>query len=159
MIARAAAAFSQSLAILSAGPGPQIQRRSGPQPAPLSLSKKPTYIQRDRASLHLESPRQSFAARRRRNQVKICFSGDMCVGKNTAQTANVRAQRVRCSGLHLFEHVPARARESVDFVDRLKARCSGRAPGAPCRSRRADRPGPGYTRNWDRCGWEWCACR
>ena len=53
---------------------------------------------------------------------KICFSGDMCVGKNTAQPASVRAKRVRRSGLHPFEHVLARAREPVDKVDRLKKR-------------------------------------
>ena len=44
----------------------------------------------------------------------------MCVGKNTAQAANVRAQRVRCSGLYLFEKMLAFLREPVDFVDRLK---------------------------------------
>ena len=30
----------------------------------------------------------------------LVFSGDMCLGKNTAQAANVRAQRVRCGGLY-----------------------------------------------------------
>ncbi len=62
---------------------------------------------------------QSSVVRRRRNQVQSVFSGDMCLGKNTAQAANVRAKRVRCSGLHLFEKMPAFLREPVDFVDRL----------------------------------------
>ncbi|HIV67433.1 MAG TPA: hypothetical protein IAA32_01035 [Candidatus Butyricicoccus stercorigallinarum] len=35
--------------------------------------------------------------------VRIVFSGDRRVGKNTAQPANVRAQRVRCRGLHLLK--------------------------------------------------------
>ena len=48
---------------------------------------------------------QSSVVRRRRKEVQSVFPGDMCVGKNTAQAANVRAQRVRCSGLH-----PLRAR-------------------------------------------------
>ena len=53
--------------------------------------------------------------------MKSVFSGDMCVGKNTAQPASVRAKRVRRRRLHPFEHVLARAREPVDFVDRLRA--------------------------------------
>ena len=66
---------------------------------------------------------KSLAEFRRRQTTEgseICFSGDMCVGKNTAQPASVRAKRVRRSGLQPFEHVLARAREPVDFVDRLK---------------------------------------
>ena len=50
---------------------------------------------------------------------KSVFSGDMCLGKNTAQPTSVRALRVRRSGLQPFEHVLARAREPVDFIDRL----------------------------------------
>lgn len=53
--------------------------------------------------------------------MKSVFSGDMCVGKNTAQPASVRAKRVRRRRLHPFEHVLARAREPVDFVDGLRA--------------------------------------
>ena len=49
----------------------------------------------------------------------------MCVGKNSAQAANVRRSKkccaVRCSGLHLFEKMLAFLREAVDFVDNLKA--------------------------------------
>ena len=48
----------------------------------------------------------------------------MCLGKNSAQAANVRRSRfgcaVRCSGLHLFEKMLAFLREAVDFVDSLK---------------------------------------
>ena len=78
------------------------------------LSKKGIYVRFcARAS-------QSSVIRRRRNQVQSVFSGDMCLGKNTAQAANVRAKRVRCSGLHLFEKMPAFLREPVDFVDRLR---------------------------------------
>ena len=47
-----------------------------------------------------ESPRQSFAARRRRKKFEFVFSKDMCLGKNTTQSASVRALRVRRSGLH-----------------------------------------------------------
>ena len=47
-----------------------------------------------------KKPRRVCA--RRRNQIKIIFSGDMCVGEYTAQPANVRALRVRCSGLYRF---------------------------------------------------------
>ena len=49
----------------------------------------------------------------------------MCLGKNSAQAANVRAQRVRCSGLHIFEKLLAFLREAVDFVDSLTFPLSG----------------------------------
>ena len=49
----------------------------------------------------------------------------MCVGKNTAQAANVRRNpfgcAVRCSGLHPFEKMLAFLREHVDFVDMLRS--------------------------------------
>ena len=55
----------------------------------------------------------------------------MCVGKNTAQAANVRRSKkccaVRCSGLHLFEKMLAFLREAVDFVDSLRAGASAPA--------------------------------
>ena len=48
----------------------------------------------------------------------------MCVGKNSAQAANVRRSlfgcAVRCSGLYLFEKMLAFLREPADKVGRLK---------------------------------------
>src|SRR5699024_10859984 len=79
-----------------------------------SLSKKCKYVR------YYARASQSSVVRGRRKKVKSVFSGDMCVGKNTAQPASVRAKRVRRSGLQPFEHVLARAREPVDFVDRLE---------------------------------------
>ena len=119
----------------------------------VSLSKKCKCVRsRARAS-------QSSVVRRRRKEVKSVFSGDMCVGKNTAQPASVRAKRVRRSGLQPFEHVLARAREPVDFVDRLKMDLpqnlcfaagpfvnhplTGWRPGSLCRRRRAGPPPSG----------------
>lgn len=53
----------------------------------LSLSKKCPYVKSyARAS-------QSSVVRRRRNQVKSVFSGDMCLGKNTSQAASVEFGR------------------------------------------------------------------
>ena len=46
-------------------------------------------------------PDAPFFLEQGRDDLKYVFHGDMCVGKNTAQPANVRAQRVRCSGLYL----------------------------------------------------------
>ena len=47
----------------------------------------------------------------------------MCVGKNSAQAANVRRSifgcAVRCSGLYPLEKMLAFLREAVDFVDGL----------------------------------------
>ena len=58
----------------------------------------------------------------------------MCVGKNTAQAANVRRSKkccaVRCSGLHLFEKMLAFLREAVDFVDSLRP--LGETPRGRC---------------------------
>ena len=95
--------------------GIKLYKRRGMSCIPrLSLSKKCKCVRsRARAS-------QSSVVGRRRKEVKSVFSGDMCVGKNTAQPASVRAKRVRRSGLQPFEHVLARAREPVDFVDRLR---------------------------------------
>ena len=61
----------------------------------------------------------------------------MCLGKNTAQAANVRRSHfgcaVRCSGLQLFEKMLAFLREPVDFVDRLKKlRWNGISSGVFC---------------------------
>ena len=56
----------------------------------------------------------------------------MCLGKNTAQDANVRRSlfgcAVRCSGLYLFEKMLAFLREAVDFVDSLRSRSDGQGP-------------------------------
>ena len=48
---------------------------------------------------------QSFSPRKAKKKVQSVFSGDMRLGKNTSQPANVqigllRGQFVRCSGLH-----------------------------------------------------------
>ena len=45
----------------------------------------------------------------------------MCLGNFSSQSANVRAQRVRCSGLLPFEKMLAFSRERVEFLDTLKA--------------------------------------
>ena len=50
---------------------------------------------------YFHSASQSFAALRQ-NKVQFVFRSDMCVTENTFQTANVRAQRVRCSGLQNY---------------------------------------------------------
>ena len=47
-----------------------------------------------------KSSRQSFAARGRRNKIQSVFPEDMRLGKNTSQSASVRAKRVRRRGLH-----------------------------------------------------------
>ena len=52
--------------------------------------------------------------------MKSVFSGDMCIGKNTSQPASVRALRVRRSGLHLLEKMPAFLRSVSSFLDTLK---------------------------------------
>ena len=56
----------------------------------------------------------------------------MCLGKNTAQAANVRRSlfgcAVRCSGLYLFEKMLAFLREAVYFVDSLRPRSDGQGP-------------------------------
>lgn len=44
----------------------------------------------------------------------------MRLGNLSSQSANARAQQVRCSGLHLLEKMPAFSRKRVEFVDTLK---------------------------------------
>ena len=51
-----------------------------------------------------KKPRRVCA--RRRKEIPIIFSGDMCGGENTARLANVRARRVRCSEPQLFQREP-----------------------------------------------------
>ena len=84
-----------------------------------SLSKKAKAMQDFRIFLQAKSPRQSFAARRRRNQAKICFFRGHVPRKNSSQPANVRAKRVRCSGLHPLSKMLAFLRSVSSFLDTL----------------------------------------
>ncbi|MCI7472337.1 MAG: hypothetical protein MSB10_01500, partial [Clostridiales bacterium] len=67
-----------------------------------------------------KSPRQSFAARRRQNRVRICFFQGHEPWKNTSQPASVRALRVRRSGLHSLEKMLAFLRSVSSFLDTLR---------------------------------------
>ena len=71
-----------------------------------SLSKKAKAMQDFRIFLQAKSPRQSFAARRRRHQAKICFFRG-------------RAKRVRCSGLQPLSKLLAFLRSVSSFLDTL----------------------------------------
>ncbi|WP_417092524.1 hypothetical protein [Intestinimonas timonensis] len=54
--------------------------------------------------------------------MEFIFSKDMCLGKNTAQPASVRAQRVRRSRLHLFEKMLAFLREPAGICRQAQKR-------------------------------------
>ena len=67
-----------------------------------------------------EKASQSFPARRRGNKMKSVFGRDMCVDENTSQPTSVRALRVRRSGLHSLEKMPAFLRSVSKFFDTLR---------------------------------------
>ena len=92
----------------------------------------------------IKSPRQSFAARRRQNQLKSQNSGDRCLGILTAQPASVCALRMRRSGLHPLEKMLAFLRSVSRFLDTLRWPCRyGRATSFVTRRCRRSWTAPG----------------
>ena len=55
------------------------------------------------------------------NRIKYVFPGDMCVGKNTYQPANVRAVRLWRTASALQQAAAPFVKEVLDFFDKLSA--------------------------------------